>query len=125
MTRDADTAERDAKDLEKRVAEGDPFTLFGEWLALAEQKEPNDPNAMAIATAGSDGLPDVRMVLLKGFDTAGFVFYTNTESQKGVELSQNMQAAGVLQRLLAVPDHLVLLTLAHPRGQLVRVHETL
>ncbi|MBC01609.1 MAG: pyridoxamine 5'-phosphate oxidase [Rhodobacteraceae bacterium] len=96
MTRDADTAERDAKDLEKRVAEGDPFTLFGEWLALAEQKEPNDPNAMAIATAGSDGLPDVRMVLLKGFDTAGFVFYTNTESQKGVELSQNMQAAGVL-----------------------------
>jgi pyridoxamine 5'-phosphate oxidase len=96
MTRDADTAERDAKELENRVAEGDPFTLFGEWLALAETKEPNDPNAMAIATAGADGLPDVRMVLLKGFDTAGFVFYTNTESQKGVELSQNMQAAGVL-----------------------------
>ncbi|SDU46091.1 pyridoxamine 5'-phosphate oxidase [Stappia sp. ES.058] len=96
MTRDADTAERDARDLENRVAEGDPFTLFGEWLALAETKEPNDANAMALATSGADGLPDVRMVLLKGFDTAGFVFYTNTESQKGVELSQNMQAAGVL-----------------------------
>ncbi|WP_084649926.1 pyridoxamine 5'-phosphate oxidase [Stappia stellulata] len=96
MTRDADTAEKDARELENRVAEGDPFTLFGEWLALAEKKEPNDANAMALATSGSDGLPDVRMVLLKGFDTAGFVFYTNTESQKGVELSQNMQAAGVL-----------------------------
>ena len=93
MTRDADTAERDAKDLEKRVAEGDPFTLFGEWLALAEQKEPNDPNAMAIATAGSDGLPDVRMVLLKDVDPDGFVFYTNLESAKGQELAANPKAA--------------------------------
>ena len=84
------------EDVEARVASGDPFALFGEWLALAEAKEPNDPNAMAIATAGSDGLPDVRMVLLKEFDEAGFVFYTNTESQKGRELAENMQAAGVL-----------------------------
>jgi len=97
MTQDPDLHD-DAtlQDVESRVAAGDPFTLFGEWLSLAEAKEPNDPNAMALATAGTDGLPDVRMVLLKEFDETGFVFYTNTESQKGRELSENMQAAGVM-----------------------------
>lgn len=74
----------------------DPFALFPEWLKAAESTELNDPNAMALATAGSDGLPDVRVVLLKGFDTSGFVFFTNAQSQKGVQLSSNMQAAAVL-----------------------------
>jgi pyridoxamine 5'-phosphate oxidase len=57
----------------------EPFALFAQWLAEAGEKEPNDPNAMALATAGSDGLPDVRMVLLKGADENGLVFYTNVE----------------------------------------------
>lgn len=92
----SDTGNLEPDDLETRVAAGDPFVLFGEWLDLASAKEPNDPNAMALATTGADGLPDVRMVLLKGFDENGFVFYTNTQSQKGGELAENMQAAGVL-----------------------------
>ncbi|HYF22356.1 MAG TPA: pyridoxamine 5'-phosphate oxidase [Caulobacteraceae bacterium] len=71
----------------------EPFALFEQWLAAAREKEPNDPNAMAVATADADGLPDVRMVLLKGFDTDGFVFYTNTESAKGRQLAGNPQAA--------------------------------
>ncbi|WP_067223181.1 pyridoxamine 5'-phosphate oxidase [Stappia indica] len=94
MSSESETAGRD--DLDAQVAAGDPFALFGEWLKLAGTKEPNDPNAMALATTGADGLPDVRMVLLKGFDENGFVFYTNTQSQKGGELAENMQAAGVL-----------------------------
>ena len=61
----------------------DPFSLFSEWFADAEASEPNDPNAMALATVDEDGLPDVRMVLLKGYDAEGFVFYTNYESAKG------------------------------------------
>jgi pyridoxamine 5'-phosphate oxidase len=73
----------------------DPFALFAQWFAEASEKEPNDPNAMALATAGSDGLPDVRMVLLKGADAAGLVFYTNIESNKGLELKENMQAAAL------------------------------
>lgn len=73
----------------------DPFQLFGDWLKLALQQEINDANAMALATADKDGLPNVRMVLLKDFDAQGFVFYSNTESQKGVELSNNMQASAV------------------------------
>eukprot|EP01037_Dinobryon_pediforme_P030149 gene30148-34094_t len=64
----------------------EPFRLFAQWLADAEGKEPNDPNAMALATVDETGLPNVRMVLLKGFDPHGFVFYTNFESQKGREL---------------------------------------
>lgn len=71
----------------------DPWALFAEWLADATASEPEDPNAMALATADASGLPNVRMVLLKGFDEAGFVFYTNTQSQKGTELEANMQAA--------------------------------
>jgi len=76
----------------------DPWILFSAWMAEAEASEPNDANAMALATAGSDGLPDVRMVLLKGVDAHGFVFYTNTESAKGEELAQNPPAALVLHR---------------------------
>lgn len=71
----------------------EPFALFGAWFAEARRAEPSDPNAMALATADSAGLPDVRMVLLKGFDARGFVFYTNTESAKGLQLGSNPQAA--------------------------------
>ena len=84
---------------ETRLTDGDftqssePFALFAEWLSDAEQSEPNDPNAMALATVDGDGLPDVRMVLLKGFDARGFVFYTNFESAKGQEILGTMKAA--------------------------------
>jgi pyridoxamine 5'-phosphate oxidase len=71
----------------------DPFQLFTEWLKEAEAAEPNDPNAMALATVDGDGRPNVRMVLLKGVDANGFVFYTNRESAKGGELSANAVAA--------------------------------
>jgi pyridoxamine 5'-phosphate oxidase len=75
------------------LSETDPFALFDEWFADALQKEPNDANAMALSTVDADGLPDVRMVLLKGVDAGGFVFYTNLESAKGEELSANPKAA--------------------------------
>jgi len=71
----------------------EPFRLFAAWFAEAEAREPSNPNAMALATVDADGLPDVRMVLLKGFDEAGFVFYSNNESRKGVELAANPKAA--------------------------------
>ncbi|QND52195.1 pyridoxamine 5'-phosphate oxidase [Phyllobacterium sp. 628] len=71
----------------------EPFALFDEWLKDAVKTEPNDPNAVALATVDADGLPDVRMVLLKGFDEQGFVFYTNFESQKGQEILGSMKAA--------------------------------
>lgn len=71
----------------------DPIALFGEWLNDAKRKEPNDANAMALATVDADGLPDVRMVLLKDVDTAGFVFYTNLESAKGLQLDATGKAA--------------------------------
>jgi pyridoxamine 5'-phosphate oxidase len=74
----------------------DPFALFGDWLKQAEKQEINDPNAMALATVDAQGLPDVRMVLLKSFDSAGFVFYSNADSAKGQELKANMKAAAVL-----------------------------
>ena len=73
--------------------ETDPFGLFARWLEEATASEPNDPNAMALATVDADGLPDVRMVLLKGFDGQGFVFYTNAESAKGRELAAVPKAA--------------------------------
>lgn len=63
-----------------------PFDLFGKWFEEAKQSEPNDPNAVAVATVGEDGMPSVRMVLLKEFDDRGFVFYTNLESRKGREI---------------------------------------
>ncbi len=71
----------------------DPFARFAAWFDDATGKEPRDPNAMALATADAAGRPSVRMVLLKGFDSQGFVFYTNLESQKGQELTANPQAA--------------------------------
>jgi pyridoxamine 5'-phosphate oxidase len=71
----------------------DPFKLFQEWLAEAEKSEPNDPNGMALATVDEEGLPNVRMVLLKHADERGFVFYTNYESQKGQEILGTMKAA--------------------------------
>ncbi len=74
-------------------AKTDPFALFGEWLEEAKKKEPNDANAMALATADAGGAPDVRMVLLKGVSADGFVFYSNSESRKGQQLAANTQAA--------------------------------
>src|SRR5579875_3470578 len=71
----------------------DPFALFADWLAEAARTEINDPNGMALATVDEDGLPDVRMVLLKGHDADGFVFYTNFESAKGTELLAHPKAA--------------------------------
>ena len=71
----------------------DPFAQFSEWFAQAEKSEPNDPNAIALATVDGDGLPNVRMVLLKGWDQRGFTFYTNFESAKGVELLASRKAA--------------------------------
>ncbi len=66
-----------------------PFTRFGDWFAAATANEPNDPNAMALATATPDGAPSLRVVLLKAWDERGFVFYTNLDSQKGGELAAN------------------------------------
>jgi pyridoxamine 5'-phosphate oxidase len=73
--------------------EKDPFALFGEWLNEAEASEINDPNAVSVATVDPDGLPNVRMVLLKGLDERGFVFYTNFEGAKGREILASMKAA--------------------------------
>jgi pyridoxamine 5'-phosphate oxidase len=74
-------------------AKTDPFVLFGEWLEDAKKKEPNDANAMALATADGHGAPDVRMVLLKDVSGDGFVFYSNAQSRKGEQLAENAQAA--------------------------------
>lgn len=71
----------------------DPFSLFADWLAEARASEPNDPDAMALATADAAGRPSVRMVLLKGHGAAGFTFYTNLDSRKGEELAANPNAA--------------------------------
>src|SRR5580693_8890012 len=71
----------------------DPFALFDDWMKDAAKAETNDPNAMSLATVDADGLPDVRMVLLKGVDARGFVFYTNTESAKGLHLAAGAKAA--------------------------------
>ena len=73
--------------------ETEPFNLFLAWLEEAKASEPNDPNAMALATVDPDGLPDVRMVLLKGLDERGFVFFTNFESAKGREILATRKAA--------------------------------
>ncbi len=73
----------------------EPFLLFRTWFDEAQASEPNDPNAMALATVDPEGLPDVRMVLMKGFDEDGVVFYTNTESAKGRELAATPKAAVV------------------------------
>lgn len=71
----------------------DPFADFSHWFADAEKNEPNDPNAMTLATATASGAPSARMVLLKGYDQAGFVFYTNLGSRKAKEIQENSKAA--------------------------------
>ena len=70
-----------------------PFELFEKWYSEAKKKEINDPNALALGTANKESIPSVRMVLLKGFDKNGFVFYTNLNSQKGNELKENPNAS--------------------------------
>lgn len=75
------------------VPDGDPFELFAAWYDEARESEPNDSNAMALATATPAGLPSVRMVLLKGYGPDGFVFYTNSRSRKGGEILANPNAA--------------------------------
>jgi pyridoxamine 5'-phosphate oxidase len=71
----------------------EPFAQFADWLAAAEAREPADPNALCLATADAQGRPSARMVLLKGHDQAGFVFYTNLESRKGAQLADNPSCA--------------------------------
>jgi pyridoxamine 5'-phosphate oxidase len=71
----------------------EPLSVFHQWLADAERAEPVDPNAMSLATVGAGGRPSLRMVLLKGFDERGFVFYTNRESRKGMDLAVHPFAA--------------------------------
>jgi pyridoxamine 5'-phosphate oxidase len=75
------------------TAAEEPFALFSDWFAEAVKTEPSDPNAMSLATVDAEGLPDIRMVLMKGYDTAGFVFYSHIASQKGRELATNPKAA--------------------------------
>jgi pyridoxamine 5'-phosphate oxidase len=78
------------------TGEIDPFSLFEEWFSLAQQSEPNDPHAMALASVDTEGMPDVRMVLLNARDHRGFCFFTNFESDKGRQLSANPHAAMVM-----------------------------
>lgn len=89
-----------------------PLALFAVWMAEAEKTEPNDPNAMTLASVGADGAPSARIMLLKGYDSRGFVFYTNTESRKGRELAWNPRAAllfhwKTLQRQVRVEGEVV------------------
>ncbi len=81
------------RDTDNAISHEDPLALFARWFAEARASEPNDANAMALATATPDGAPSVRMVLLKGHDDRGFVFYTNAHSRKGSEIRTNPQAA--------------------------------
>jgi len=74
------------------AAAGVPFAQFATWMEEAQASEPNDPNAMTLATATPDGIPSARTVLLKGWDQRGFVFYTNLQSRKGAELLANRNA---------------------------------
>ena len=71
----------------------DPFELFEKWFDEAKNKEINDPNALALGTANKEGIPSVRMVLLKSFDKNGFIFYTNLNSHKGTEIKENPNAS--------------------------------
>jgi len=75
------------------VKETNPYALFERWFAEAQSSEINDPNAMALSSVDSTGLPNVRVVLLKGHDERGFVFYTNLQSQKGREVTQSGKVA--------------------------------
>lgn len=89
---DADYLAHDAA-LPELGAEDEPLALFTTWFAAAKSAEPNDPNAMCLATVDADGMPDARMVLLKDFNGEGLTFYTNLESAKGQQLSQTHKAA--------------------------------
>lgn len=82
--------------MSKDANERNPFTLLQEWYDEAKELEPNDPNAIALATVGADGMPSVRMVLLKDFGPDGFVFYTNLESRKGEQVRAHPKAAFVM-----------------------------
>ncbi len=75
------------------LGENNPDSLFTKWLSLAEKSEPNDPTTMSLATVDQDGMPNVRMVLMRRFDERGLVFFTNFESQKGIELLSQKKAA--------------------------------
>jgi pyridoxamine 5'-phosphate oxidase len=75
------------------TASAEPFRLFSEWFNDAVKAEPNDPSAMTLATVDPNGMPDARMVLMKGFDDNGFVFYSHIDSAKGRELAANAKAA--------------------------------
>ncbi len=77
----------------ERAPENEPFERFAEALALATESEPNDPTAMGVATVDPQGMPNLRMVLMKDFDLRGFVFYTNRQSAKGCELDASFKAA--------------------------------
>ena len=80
-------------DNKSAIPQSDPFDLFETWFAEARASEPNDSNAMALATATPSGAPSLRMVLLKGHGPGGFTFFTNAQSRKGEEIRANMQAA--------------------------------
>jgi pyridoxamine 5'-phosphate oxidase len=89
----------------------DPISLFSEWFAEAEASESNDPNAVALATVNAEGQPAVRMVLLKGHDAEGFVFYTNQQSRKADDLASNPRAALLfhwksLRRQIRIEGHI-------------------
>ncbi len=91
----------------------EPFALFQEWFDEAKKSEPNDPHAMALSTVDADGMPDSRMVLLNGRDGEDFVFYTNTQSQKGQELLGQPKAAALfhwksLRRQIRIRGHVSL-----------------
>lgn len=91
-----DKTDKNMQDIEKPenfIAPSDPYELFKTWSAMAEESEINDPNAMCLATSTPDGKPSARMVLLKGIDDRGFVFYTNIESHKGKQIENNKHAA--------------------------------
>ncbi len=90
---DDDCGTRDPTDAGDVTDAGGPWTLFEAWMVEAKRTEPNDPHAMALATTGADGLPDVRIMLLKSYDARGFVFFTNDRSAKGMELTENPRAA--------------------------------
>jgi len=89
----SDEMDEKARETLDFTAAEDPFALFHQWFDEAKKTEPADPDAMAVATVDADGLPNVRMILLKGAGDRGFVFYTNCESAKGLELAANPKAA--------------------------------
>lgn len=93
MSTDRDGARASDEGSAEWETAGEPLMLFDQWMSAAEASEPNDPNAMALATVDAGGMPNVRMLLLKGVDRHGFIFYTNLESVKGRELAANPRAA--------------------------------